>query len=310
MGKRKIFSILGSTRVVKMLVISLFVFAPFQWVGAQVTLNKGNTTLGAVINQIQKQTKYKFFYDDEIAATKVAVVSVKNASVQNALNAVLKNHDITYTIEDNVVYLKKGVKKSVKAAPATTAQQGEPKKAIKGTILDENGDPMIGAVVEVKGTNDKAITDIDGNYTVYTSDPNPVVSVSYLGYKTKEVAVRGNAPVDISMVSDAKALNEVVVTALGIRKEAKALSYNVQQVNSDEITGVKDANFMNALAGKVAGVQINASSAGIGGGVKVVMRGAKSLQEQQRPLRYRRYSDAFTRDSSARRLLHRYGSVW
>ena len=284
MGKRKTFSILGSTRVVKMLVISLFVFAPFQWVGAQVTLNKGNTTLGAVINQIQKQTKYKFFYDDEIAATKVAVASVKNASVQNALNSVLRNHDITYTIEDNVVYLKKGVKKSVKAAPATTAQQGEPKKAIKGTILDENGDPMIGAVVEVKGTNDKAITDIDGNYTVYTSDPNPVVSVSYLGYKTKEVAVRGNAPVDISMVSDAKALNEVVVTALGIRKEAKALSYNVQQVNSDEITGVKDANFMNALAGKVAGVQINASSAGIGGGVQVVMRGAKSLSKSNNAL--------------------------
>ena len=284
MGKRKTFSILGSTRVVKMLVISLFVFAPFQWVGAQVTLNKGNTTLGAVINQIQKQTKYKFFYDDEIAATKVAVVSVKNASVQNALNSVLRNHDITYTIEDNVVYLKKGVKKSVKAAPATTAQQGEPKKAIKGTILDENGDPMIGAVVEVKGTNDKAITDIDGNYTVYTSDPNPVVSVSYLGYKTKEVAVRGNAPVDISMVSDAKALNEVVVTALGIRKEAKALSYNVQQVNSDEITGVKDANFMNALAGKVAGVQISASSSGIGGGVQVVMRGAKSLSKSNNAL--------------------------
>lgn len=286
MGKRKTFSIFGSMRIAKMLLISLFVFTPFQLIGAQVTLNKGNTTVGAVISQIQKQTKYKFFYDDDIAATKVSGVNVKNASVQKTLDELLKNQNITYTIEDNVVYLKKGAKKAQKTtAPVVSNQQGEPqKRAVKGTILDENGDPMIGAVVEIKGTGDKAITDLDGNYTVYTSEPNPVVSVSYLGYKTKEVAVRGNAPVDISMESDAKALNEVVVTALGIRKEAKALSYNVQQVKSDEITGVKDANFMNALAGKVAGVQINASSAGIGGGVKVVMRGAKSLSKSNNAL--------------------------
>lgn len=86
------------------------------------------------------------------------------------------------------------------------------------------------------------------------------------------------------MSQNTQALNEVVVTALGIKKEAKALSYNVQQLNSDDITGVKDANFMNALAGKVAGVEISSSSSGIGGGVKVVMRGAKSISNNNNVL--------------------------
>lgn len=86
------------------------------------------------------------------------------------------------------------------------------------------------------------------------------------------------------MAQDSKTLDAVVVTALGIKKEAKALTYNVQQISSSEVTGVKDANFMNSLAGKVAGVEINASSAGIGGGVKVVMRGTKSISNNNNAL--------------------------
>src|SRR3712207_8882771 len=86
------------------------------------------------------------------------------------------------------------------------------------------------------------------------------------------------------MSQNSEELNEVVVTALGIKKEAKALTYNVQQLSNNDITGVKDANFMNALSGKVAGVQINASSSGIGGGVKVVMRGTKSITNNNNAL--------------------------
>ena len=102
------------------------------------------------------------------------------------------------------------------------------------------------------------------------------VEVSYVGYQSKDVPVTGNI-VNVTLDDATQELNEVVVTALGIRKEAKALSYNVQEVSSDEIVGVKDANFVNSLSGKIAGVVINSSSSGIGGGAKVVMRGAKSL---------------------------------
>ena len=267
MGKRQTtFLELKGQKAAWLLMVLFFVFAPLQRMTAQVTLSKGQTTLVGVIKQIQKQTDYKFFYDDDIANMKVDGAQVKNATVNKALDQVLSGKGITYTIDNKVIYLKK----------AGAQQQKGEKRKITGQVLDENGDPMIGAVVTIKGTNDRAITDYDGNYAVTTDVTNPTLEVSYIGYQTKEVAATG-ATANISMASDNNVLNEVVVTAMGIKKEAKALSYNVQQIGAEQITGVKDANFMNSLAGKVAGVEINTSSAGIGGGVKVVMRGAKSI---------------------------------
>ena len=96
-----------------------------------------------------------------------------------------------------------------------------------------------------------------------------------IGYKTQKLAVKPNLG-QIVMREDTEVLEEVVVTALGIKRSEKALSYNVQQVKGDELTTVKDANFMNALAGKVAGVNINASASGVGGATRVIMRGVKS----------------------------------
>ena len=93
--------------VAQLLLALILVFAPFQWVSAQVTLSKGNTTLGTVIQQIQKQTNYKFFYDDDIANTRVGGVDVKNVSVSKALESLLAGKDISYTIDGKVVYLKK-----------------------------------------------------------------------------------------------------------------------------------------------------------------------------------------------------------
>ena len=97
-----------------------------------------------------------------------------------------------------------------------------------------------------------------------------------MGYATKTVRVQNAQVLNIVLTEDTEVLNEVVVTALGIKKEAKSLSYNVQQVSNDEITRIADANFVNNLNGKVAGVTINSSSAGVGGSSRVVMRGTKS----------------------------------
>ena len=147
---------------------------------------------------------------------------------------------------------------------------------ITGHVLDENGEPLIGVTVTVKGTNTVAITDFDGNFTITTSSANDMLQFSYLGYKLKEM--RAANGMQVRMDPEDTALSEVVVTALGIKKEAKSLSYNVQQINSDGIMKVQDANFVNSLNGKVAGVQINANASGIGGSSRVVMRGAKSIE--------------------------------
>lgn len=165
-------------------------------------------------------------------------------------------------------------------AAATVAQDDG--KTVGGTVLDENGEPVIGATVTVKGTNLVTVTDIDGRFELKVPNGS-ILSVSYLGYTTAEVPATGEN-LTISLKPDERQLAEVVVTALGIRRSEKALSYNVQQVNSKQLTTVKSANFMNSLAGKVAGVNINASSAGVGGATRVVMRGPKSINQSNQAL--------------------------
>lgn len=135
---------------------------------------------------------------------------------------------------------------------------------------------MIGVNVKVKGTTTGAITDFDGNFQIQAKK-GAVLEISYIGYASQEVKVTDNKSLSIVMTEDTKVLNEVVVTALGIKRETKSLTYNVQQISGDEVAKAKDMNVMSSLAGKVAGVNINASSSGIGGGARVVMRGTKSI---------------------------------
>ena len=161
----------------------------------------------------------------------------------------------------------------VRTSGSSVQQQGATKHCV-GTVTDKTGEPIIGATVRVGGEL-KAVTDVDGRFAIDAPQGEAIV-VSYLGFKDK-VITGWQENVSVVMDDDTEMLNEVVVTALGIKKEAKSLSYNVQQLGSDAIMTVQDANFVNSLSGKVAGVQINASASGIGGSSRVVMRGAKSI---------------------------------
>lgn len=161
-------------------------------------------------------------------------------------------------------------------------EKGKPRN-ISGVISDNGGEPLIGVTVVEKGTNNGTVTDFDGNYIITTQTAHPVLVFSYVGYQSKEVSVTDNK-LNVTLDDSAQELGEVVVTALGIKRSEKALSYNVQKVGNEAITTVKSANFMNSLSGKVAGVNINASSAGMGGATRVVMRGPKSISQSNQAL--------------------------
>lgn len=165
-----------------------------------------------------------------------------------------------------------------------SAQQTTTSKDYKGIVLDQDDEPIIGASIILKSDSKVGtISDIDGNFTINVP-ANSVLVVSYLGYQTQEVSVKSDANLRIKLALDAKALSQVVVTALGIKREEKSLSYNAQQINSDELLSNKDPNFINALSGKVAGVTINSSSSGVGGASKVVMRGQKGIAQSSNAL--------------------------
>ena len=142
---------------------------------------------------------------------------------------------------------------------------------------------IIGASVVEKGTTNGTITDLDGNFTLKLPS-DAVINVSYVGYQPQSIPVNGQTNFKIKMEEEAMALEQVVVTAMGIKKKEASLTYSTQQVGGDELTRAKDPNMINALAGKTAGVQITKSSSGLGGSAKVSIRGSRSISGNNQPL--------------------------
>lgn len=233
----------------------------------RIAISMSNVSVEQVLNKIEETSDYVFLYNDEtIQKSRIVSVRSKSGKITDILDDIFKGTDISYTVIDKQIILSK----SNKVNQTAKAIQ------IKGTVKDALGEPLIGVSVLVKGTSNGTVTDLDGRFSLNVSVGN-ILEFSYVGYAAQSVTVKNATPLDIVLSEDAQALDEVVVTALGIKREAKALTYNVQEIKAAGITKVKDANFVNSLSGKIAGVTINQSSSGTGGSSRVVMRGTKSL---------------------------------
>lgn len=152
-------------------------------------------------------------------------------------------------------------------------------KSISGTITSTNGETLIGVTVQEKGAANGALSDLDGRYQLTVADGATVI-FSYTGYAPYELTVGSESTYDV-VLKEGVNLDEVVVTALGISREKKSLTYASQEVSGDELTEVKDVNAINALTGKTAGIQINRSGSGVGGSTRIVLRGNKSLTNNE-----------------------------
>ena len=147
---------------------------------------------------------------------------------------------------------------------------------IKGIVKDATGETLVGVSISIKGTTTGTQTDVNGAFTLNAS-PGDVLVFTYIGYARQEITVGTETNLTVTMKSDAKSLSEVVVTALGIKRESKTLSYGVQTLSGSEVTAVQDPSLVNSLSGKIAGANITRSSGGVGGSTKVVIRGNKSI---------------------------------
>ncbi|NTE00429.1 SusC/RagA family TonB-linked outer membrane protein [Agrobacterium tumefaciens] len=154
---------------------------------------------------------------------------------------------------------------------------------IKGTVKDEKGITLPGVTVVIKGTKTGTQTNATGQYSI-SAKTGDVLVFSFIGYQNKEVTVGTESTVDVSMGADSKNLETVVVTALGVKRSEKSLTYNTQQVSGDELSKVKSPNLMNSLNGKVAGLTISPSASGVGGSAKVILRGSRSVSGNNQPL--------------------------
>ena len=222
------------------------------------------------LNKISKSGAATIAYDAKIIGNiEVSGLSADQDEMEQVLNKSLLSTGFTYRRAADGSYIV--VRKSAVAGPVAD------KVKLTGTVVGTNGEPIIGASVVVKGSANGVATDVDGNFTIDVP-PNSVLQVSYLGYITKEVHVGKEKILKIELQEDTYALNEVVVTALGISREKKALGYSVQDLKGDDL-GNLNSNFSSALSGKIAGVSVNTNSVA-GGTARVVIRGESSLNYQ------------------------------
>ena len=241
--------------------------------GMKITIQKENITVIEALKVVEKQSKLSVGYNDSQLIDKPAInLNLKNIDLEKALSIILKGTGFTYGIKRNYINIIPQPKTGTVVV-----------KQVTGRVVDEKNEPLIGVNIRVEGTDDGTVTDLEGKYVIKASIGS-ILSFTYIGYISSYVKIADKNVYNIQMSANVEALNEVVVTALGIKREQKALSYNVQQVKSDQLTNVKDANFINSLNGKVAGVNINSSSSGVGGASKVVMRGTKSIEQSSNAL--------------------------
>ena len=284
----------------RLFTVLLFIFIFWGKVGvlsvsAQVSLTTNRTSLKVAIRRLKSKTKYRFFYNDELAKKSVNAVSIRDLPITFVLNRLFDKTGITYTIVDDVIYLKKEQQLPVvrqendvntKGNKVAKEQATAPViYTFQGQVTDTDGMPLIGTTITQKG-GDKvyAVADLEGRYVIKSDNPHPVLVFSYIGFDTVEKVASTNHHMTVVLKESSYELHGVVVTAMGIGRSSKALNYDVKQLSNSDINTVKTSNIGNALIGKIAGASINESAAGMGGAARIIMRGPKSLAQSNQPL--------------------------
>lgn len=270
---------------IKLLFISLSLFIPIlmnatEHSNVAISLDFTNAPLSEVLDEIGRQASLSMVYNTkDVNPNRRVTVRADREKLSSVMAKLLKDTNANYSVRENylVVY---STKKNLEIS--STTQQAP--RTVKGTVSDEFGEPLIGVSVLVQGTTKGTITDIDGNYTLEISDDKAVLEFSYIGYQKMTLRVAGASSYNVVMKEDAQQLGEVVVTAMGIERKEKSLTYATQQVKGEELMKVQDANFVNALQGKASGVTITPSAGGAGGASKILLRGNKSILGNNSPL--------------------------
>jgi iron complex outermembrane recepter protein len=239
---------------------------------AKITLNLRDVEFKKVLTVIESQSDYRFMFSNRNIPNDSKVdINVKDAQITTVMDLILNNSGYTYQELSNnlIVIMPKGAQ--LKAIKVT------------GKVLDQTGEALIGASVKIKGTSDGVATDENGAFTISVPD-DAILVVSYVGFKTQEIPVSGKTAITITLQQNDRIMNEVIVTALGIKREQKALGYAVSTITSEQINAAGATNFASALYGKAAGVKITTAPGGATSAVNIQIRGVNSLNYNTQPL--------------------------
>ena len=202
-------------------------FALAQTTKRDIQLNFTNAPMTKVFESIEKQSEYSFFYNNDINTSQRTSIQITSNNINQIVSTLLKNTTIDFRISDKriVLFQKQAAEEQKKAYTVTG-------------VVSDGSEPVIGASISTKDGKG-TITSIDGDFRLENIHIGDVLTISYVGYQTRNIVFNGQPRLNISLTEEATALEQVVVTALGIKRSEKALSYNVQQLSSDDITTVK-----------------------------------------------------------------------
>jgi TonB-linked SusC/RagA family outer membrane protein len=234
----------------------------------KISMDVKKTKLSKVLKIIEEQSGYHFVYSSaNVPVNKDVTMSVKNTHVSEILETIFSSTKLKFVISDNGLIIISRIQDIT----------------VRGIVKDNNGIPLPGASVRIKGSASGTSTDLNGRFSI-SVQPNAVLVISYAGFHSVEIPVSNKTNFDIVLTEDTKLLSEVVVTALGIKKERRALGYSVSQVDGESLTQARENNIANSLVGKVAGLDVSSTAGGVGSATSVTIRGVSSLSQTNQPL--------------------------
>lgn len=252
----------------------LFLSSTINISAQKVTLNLNQVSMEKVFSAITEQTNHTFAYSQPTINPQTFVsLNVKNADLKDALNQLFAGTNISYEIRDKKIFLLDNTSKPKERVTII----------VSGVVVDQNGEPLLGASISERGTTNGVTTDLEGKYSLRVPS-NAVLVFAYVGFNSLEIPVNNRATINVTLKENVRTLDEVVVTALGIKRESKALGYSVAEVKSEALTAGRSENAVNALSGKMAGVDISTGSGGPSGSTRVIIRGVSQLTGNNQPL--------------------------
>ena len=261
-------------KLTTIILIVTFLHVSAAGIAQKITYKNNSASLEQIFKEIRKQTGYNVLVSsNKIKDVQPQAVNFENASLKEVLDMALKGQPLTYNIEDKTILIRYQPTLNVSA---------NVQPPLTGKVVDSTGVPLPGASVKIKGTNIGQVTDVNGKFSL-EAPVNSVLIVSYIGFETREVTVKSNAELTI-VLSSSSNLQTVVVTALGIKKEERRVGYSITQVSGDEVSTTREPTFVNALAGKVAGLVVQTPPNGPGGSSRVILRGYSSFSGSNQPL--------------------------
>ncbi len=267
-----------------MKLLSILLFAAAMQVSARgysqkfIDINLKNTNLKSALSHIQQNSNYRFIYSDELLASTspISKINIRKGTIQQVMAVLLRATNITYHLMDNDLIV------------LSRMELSKPVMEVKGIVRLQNSDGSVayqaGISVLESGTQNGTTTAADGTFLLRVDNPTATLEISFVGYNTVSYPLEGKTEIEVLLVPAADELQHVVVTALGLTRQKRSLTYATQNLKGEELSDSRQANLTSAMNGKVAGLTINKTNAGPGSSNRIVFRGNRSINGNNQPL--------------------------